>query len=203
MAPQNDIFPVMESFLTIQGEGKHQGHAAYFIRLGGCDVGCIWCDVKESWDAEVHPKRSLTELVQEAVQSGVRLVVLTGGEPLMYDLTRLISALQAEGIEVHIETSGAYPLRGTPDWVCFSPKRFKKPLPELLDKADELKVIIFANSDFRWAEEFAQKVRPGCVLSLQPEWDKSEKMLPRIIEYVKTHPQWRVSLQTHKFMAIP
>lgn len=203
MSIQTDQLPVMESFLTVQGEGSHQGRAAYFVRLGGCDVGCIWCDVKESWPAEAHPKRSVAQIVEEVVGSGVEMVVLTGGEPLMYDLTDLITALKAAGREVHIETSGAYPLTGNPDWLCFSPKRFKKPVPQILEHADELKVVIFAQSDFQWAEQFAAQVPNDCVLSLQPEWSKSEKMLPRIIEYVKANPQWRISLQTHKFMQIP
>ncbi len=196
-------FPVMESFLTIQGEGHHQGRAAYFVRLGGCDVGCFWCDVKESWEAAAHPPREIDQIVAECVDSGVSLVVLTGGEPLMYDLSTLIAALHAQKLEVHIETSGAYPLTGSPDWVCFSPKRFKKPVAGFAQRADELKVVIYAESDLVWAESFAEQVRPDCVLSLQPEWDKSERVLPRLIAYVQAHPKWRISLQTHKFMQIP
>ncbi len=196
-------YPVMESFLTVQGEGMHQGRAAFFIRLGGCDVGCSWCDVKESWNAAAHPKKTTTELVELAKSSGVRLVVVTGGEPLMYDLNDLLDQLRAAGFETHIETSGAHPLRGKADWVCFSPKRFKKPVSQFYEKANELKVVIFAQSDFAWAEEFSAKVPKDCVRSLQPEWGKAEKMLPRIIEYVKKHPEWRISLQTHKFMDIP
>jgi len=193
----------MEDFYTIQGEGFYQGHAAYFIRLGGCDVGCVWCDVKESWDAEAHPKLSIKEMVGRAKNSGTEIVVITGGEPAMYDLTALTEALQLVGLKTNIETSGAHPLTGTWDWVCFSPKKFKAPDPSVYNKADELKVIIYNKSDFTWAEEFAAQVKSTCELFLQPEWSKEKEMLPQIIEYVKANPRWKVSLQIHKYMNIP
>ncbi len=193
----------MEAFYTIQGEGAHQGKAAYFIRLGGCDVGCVWCDVKESWDADQHPQIHVEEIVSEAAKYPGRLAVITGGEPLMHDLTTLCQALHAEGFSINIETSGAHPLSGQLDWVCLSPKKFKAPLPEIYEQADELKIIIYNKSDFQWAEEFAARMRPDCQLFLQPEWSKSDKMLPLIVEYVKDHPQWRISLQVHKYMNIP
>lgn len=193
----------MEDFYTIQGEGFYQGHAAYFIRLGGCDVGCVWCDVKESWDADQHPKVAIEELVSKAKSSGSKIAVITGGEPAMYDLGRLTELLKQAGLRTHIETSGAYPLTGTWDWVCFSPKKFKSPHPSVYSLADELKVIIYNKSDLKWAEEFAGKVNPGCKLFLQPEWSKEKEMLPLIIDYVKAHPEWRISLQVHKYMNIP
>lgn len=195
--------PLMEAFYTIQGEGAHQGKAAYFIRLGGCDVGCVWCDVKESWDADQHPQMHVEEIVRQAAKYPGRLAVITGGEPLMHDLTTLCHALHAAGFSINIETSGAHPLSGQLDWVCLSPKKFKAPLPEIYEQADELKIIIYNKSDFQWAEEFAARMRPDCQLFLQPEWSKSDKMLPLIIEYVKDHPQWRISLQVHKYMNIP
>jgi organic radical activating enzyme len=201
---EKDIkLPLMEAFYTIQGEGAHQGKAAYFIRLGGCDVGCVWCDVKESWDADQHPQIHVEEIVSEAAKYPGRLAVITGGEPLMHDLTTLCQALHAEGFSINIETSGAHPLSGQLDWVCLSPKKFKAPLPEIYEQADELKIIIYNKSDFQWAEEFAARMRPDCQLFLQPEWSKSDKMLPLIVEYVKDHPQWRISLQVHKYMNIP
>jgi organic radical activating enzyme len=195
--------PLMEDFYTIQGEGFYQGHAAYFIRLGGCDVGCVWCDVKESWDAEAHPQVSVKEMAKRAAKSGSKIAVVTGGEPVMYELTPLTEALRAEGLLTNIETSGAYPLTGYWDWVCFSPKKFKAPHPSIYAKADELKVVIYNKSDFFWAEEHAALVRQGCQLFLQPEWSKEKEMLPLIIEYVKSNPQWQVSLQVHKYMNIP
>lgn len=195
--------PLMEDFYTIQGEGFYQGHAAYFLRLGGCDVGCVWCDVKESWDASLHPITSVVTMAEKAAASGSRLAVVTGGEPVMYDLTELTRELQSRGLKTNIETSGAYPLTGAWDWVCLSPKKFKAPHSSVFEKADELKVIIYNKSDFAWAEEHAAKVRSNCQLFLQPEWSKEKEMLPLIIEYVKNHPQWQVSLQVHKYMNIP
>jgi 7-carboxy-7-deazaguanine synthase len=195
--------PLMEDFYTIQGEGFYQGHAAYFIRLGGCDVGCVWCDVKESWNADAHPQVSVDEMVQRAKSSGTKLVVITGGEPAMYDLSVLTKSLQLAGLQTNIETSGVYPLTGTWDWICFSPKKFKAPDPSVFDQANELKVIVYNKSDFSWAEEFAEKVNSGCKLFLQPEWSKEKEMLPLIIEYVKANPKWEVSLQIHKYMNIP
>lgn len=198
-----DALPVMEAFYTVQGEGFHQGKAAYFIRLGGCDVGCVWCDVKESWETAQHPQISIENIVKEAAQYPGRLAVITGGEPLMHNLAPLCNALHQEGFTINIETSGAHSLSGDLDWICLSPKKFKAPLPEIYQKADELKIIIYNRSDFQWAEQFARKMRPDCQLYLQPEWSKSDKMLPLIIDYVKKYPQWRISLQVHKFMNIP
>lgn len=195
--------PLMEDFYTIQGEGFYQGHAAYFIRLGGCDVGCVWCDVKESWDANIHPIVSVDVMAERAAASGGKIAVITGGEPVMYDLSELTKALHARGLETNIETSGAYPLTGAWDWVCLSPKKFKAPHSSVFEKADELKIIIYNKSDFAWAEEHAAKVDATCQLFLQPEWSKEKEMLPLIIEYVKKNPQWQVSLQVHKYMNIP
>ena len=195
--------PLMEDFYTIQGEGFYQGHAAYFIRLGGCDVGCVWCDVKESWDAHAHPLVSVDEMVQRAKKSGTKLVVITGGEPAMYDLSLLTKSLQQAGLQTNIETSGAYPLTGNWNWVCFSPKKFKAPDPSIFAQANELKVIVYNKGDVSWAEEFCEKVNSDCKLFLQPEWSKEKEMLPLIIEYVKANPKWEVSLQIHKYMNIP
>jgi organic radical activating enzyme len=200
---QLSTLPLMEAFYTIQGEGYYQGKAAYFIRLGGCDVGCHWCDVKESWDAEVHPKVEIEQMVKEAAQFPGRMAVVTGGEPLMHNLDLLCATLHNYGFQTNIETSGAYPLSGKWDWICFSPKKFKAPHPGIYDKAHELKVVIYNKSDFKWAESFANQVNPGCKLILQPEWSKSREILPSIIEYVKQNPKWEVSLQIHKFMDIP
>ncbi len=192
----------MEDFYTIQGEGAYQGHAAYFIRLGGCDVGCVWCDVKDSWDADAHPKVQVKEMALRAKGSGAGLVVVTGGEPTLYDLADLTSELKKGGLRTHLESSGAYPLTGDWDWVCFSPKKFKAPHPTFPQHAHELKVVIFHKSDFSWAEEFANQVGPECQLFLQPEWSKEQEMLPLIVNYAKTHPQWKISLQVHKYMNI-
>lgn len=195
--------PVMEHFYTLQGEGFHQGKAAYFIRLAGCDVGCVWCDVKESWSAEKHPKYELGSLISEVRNTPANIVVITGGEPLMYDLTELTTQLQQAGFKTHLETSGAYPLTGSWNWICVSPKKFKAPLPEILPHADELKIIIFNKSDFDWAEKHAAAVAKECKLYLQPEWDNAAKMTPSIIEYVKAHPKWELSLQIHKYINVP
>ena len=193
----------MEHFYTLQGEGMHTGRASYFIRLGGCDVGCVWCDVKDSWDAEVHPKMTTKEIVAAAAAHPARIAVITGGEPAMHDLSYLCDALHAEGFSTHIETSGAHPLRGALDWVTLSPKKFKAPLPESLAKANELKVVVFNRSDFEWAEQHAALVNTDCKLYLQPEWSKKEQINPLIIEYIKQHPRWQLSLQTHKYINIP
>ncbi|MCE2743813.1 MAG: 7-carboxy-7-deazaguanine synthase QueE [Fluviicola sp.] len=195
--------PVMEYFYTIQGEGFYSGRAAFFIRLAGCDVGCVWCDVKESWDHEAHPNLTIDFIIEEVLKSKTDFVVITGGEPAMYDLTTLINRLKDNKIETAIETSGCYELIGNIDWYCFSPKKFKKPTEEAYTKANELKVVISHPSDFQWAEEHAAKVNLECKLYLQPEWSKQERFLPEIIEYVKLNPRWRISLQTHKFMNIP
>lgn len=193
----------MEHFYTIQGEGFHQGKAAYFIRLGGCDVGCVWCDVKDSWDAAAHPMISNEELIQNVLQTPARIVVITGGEPLMHSLDELTKALQEAGLKTHIETSGAHPLSGRWDWICLSPKKFKAPLPDILPQAHELKTVVFNKSDFEWAEKYAALVSPFCKLYLQPEWDKSAEMTPLIIDYIKSHPAWELSLQLHKFIQVP
>ncbi|MDR6195268.1 7-carboxy-7-deazaguanine synthase QueE [Siphonobacter sp. SORGH_AS_0500] len=203
IAPQPVQLPVMESFYTLQGEGYHNGKAAYFIRLGGCEVGCHWCDVKESWDASLHPQFTIEAIVKGALQHPGRLAVITGGEPLMHDLTDLTAALQQVGFQTNIETSGVYAVSGSWDWVCFSPKKFKEPHPDIYSKANELKVIIYNKSDFEFAEEHAAKLQTDCQLLLQPEWSRHEMMLPQIIAYVKDNPKWRVSLQTHKYMNIP
>ena len=196
-------YPVMEHFYTLQGEGYYTGQAAYFVRLGGCDVGCVWCDVKESWDASKHPSMKLEEIVDAICQTPTQIVVITGGEPLLHDLTALCNAIHAKGIRTHIETSGSSPLSGTWDWLCLSPKKFKAALPESIAAADELKVIIFNPSDFDWALQYQAKVKSTCKLYLQTEWDQQEKMLPKIIEFVKQNPKWQISLQTHKYMQIP
>ena len=193
----------MEHFFTIQGEGKYSGKAAYFIRIAGCDVGCVWCDVKESWDKEQHALLSISEIIENVVKSNANFVVLTGGEPAMYDLRPLVDQLKSLGIMVAIETSGCYPLKGEVDWYCFSPKKFKAPCDEAYIKANELKVIVSHPSDLDWATKHALKVSTNCQLYLQPEWSKSEKLLPLIIEFVKSNQQWKISLQTHKFMNIP
>lgn len=193
----------MEHFYTIQGEGFHQGRAAYFVRLGGCDVGCSWCDVKESWLAEKHPLWSSAEIADEVKQSGAGVCVITGGEPMMYDLSELTAKLHAYQIRTHVETSGAYPLSGEWDWICVSPKRFKLPLDECLQAAHELKVILAHRNDLRFGEEYASRVSSGCRLYFQPEWSVEKEMLPLIIEYVKQHQQWEISLQIHKYMQVP
>lgn len=195
--------PLMEEFYTIQGEGYHSGKAAYFIRVGGCDVGCHWCDVKESWDASLHPLTSSDLIVEHAAQYPGKAVVVTGGEPSMYNMNYLTEQLKSKGIQTFIETSGAYLLTGNWDWVCLSPKKTGPPLAENFSKADELKVIVYNKSDFDWAEKNAQQVRPDCKLFLQPEWSKSKEIMPLIVDYVMQHPKWNVSLQTHKYMHIP
>ena len=195
--------PVMEAFYTIQGEGFHQGKAAYFIRLGGCDVGCVWCDVKESWDAQSHPLQSIADIVSAAQAYPGRLAVITGGEPFMHDLNALTDALHAAGFQTNIETSGAHPVSGSWDWICLSPKKFKAPLPEVLPLAHELKVVVYNRSDFEWAEKYAALVSPSCKLFLQPEWSKTATVTPLIIDYVKEHPKWEFSLQMHKYIHVP
>lgn len=199
----NTILPLMEEFYTIQGEGFNTGKAAYFIRLGGCDVGCPWCDVKESWDAEKHPLTSADLIVENAGKYPAKAVVITGGEPLIYNLDYLTSQLKEHGIKTFIETSGAYPLSGFWDWICLSPKKFKPPTPSVLAAADELKVIVFNQSDFKWAEEHAALVSPNCKLYLQPEWSRANIVTPMIVDYVMQNPKWEVSLQTHKYLNIP
>lgn len=193
----------MEAFYTIQGEGFYSGKAAYFIRLGGCDVGCHWCDVKESWDVSKFPHISVEDIVTEAAKFPARLAVITGGEPLMHNLDALCEALHTKGFQTNIETSGAYPVSGQWDWICLSPKKFKAPVTDALSVAHELKVIVYNKSDFKWAESFLDHLNPDCKLYLQPEWSRRDAMLPLIVDYVKENPQWEVSLQIHKFMDIP
>lgn len=193
----------MEAFYTLQGEGFHQGKAAYFIRLAGCDVGCVWCDVKESWDEHLYPLQSIEQIVSKAKENPSRLAVITGGEPTLHDLEMLTSELKKEGFSTNIETSGSSPLTGTCDWICLSPKKFKPPLPDILKKANELKIIVFNKSDFHWAEKYAGEVSDSCKLYLQPEWDKSEIITPLIIDYIKQNPKWQLSLQIHKYINVP
>lgn len=197
------FLPVMESFYTIQGEGFYSGTPAYFVRLGGCDVGCVWCDVKESWDASQFDWISVDEVTREAKASGAHVVVITGGEPLMYDLSELTKALNQAGLQANIETSGAYPLTGEWDWICFSPKKFKAPLDEFYNCSHELKVVAFNKSDFTWAEGHAERMTNDAKLFLQPEWSKEKEMTPLIVDFVKQNPRWKISLQTHKYMDIP
>lgn len=201
--PITHFLPVMEMFYTLQGEGFHQGKAAYFIRLGGCDVGCVWCDVKESWDAEKFERYGAECLKLKVTETPAQIVVITGGEPLLHNLDVLTNELKKAGLKTHIETSGSSPLSGNWDWICLSPKKFKAPLPEILSKANELKVVVFNKSDFAWAEEHAALVSDECKLYLQPEWEKTSVVTPLIIEYIKGHPQWELSLQIHKYINVP
>ncbi len=195
--------PIMEHFFTIQGEGFHTGRAAYFIRTAGCDVGCVWCDVKESWTSTPDQLMTIDAILQEVLSVNAQFVVITGGEPTMHSLVELVNGLHENKIEVAIETAGVHDLDASIDWYCFSPKKFKRPIEEAYEKADELKIVINHHSDFEWAEEHAEKVNPNCHLFLQPEWDKHEKILPLIIDYVKGNQKWKISLQTHKYMNIP
>lgn len=196
------MLPLMEEFYTIQGEGYHTGTAAYFIRVGGCDVGCHWCDVKESWNAELHPPTHVNTIVANAAKHA-KTIVVTGGEPLTWDMEPLTSGLRNAGLKIHIETSGAYPLSGSWDWICLSPKKTKLPVAEVYAHAHELKMIIHNKHDFIFAEDQAQKVNLNAILFLQPEWSKKEEMTPLIVDYVMQNPKWRVSLQTHKYLNIP
>jgi 7-carboxy-7-deazaguanine synthase len=204
--------PVMEAFYTLQGEGAHQGKAAYFIRLGGCDVGCVWCDVKESWDVNAHPQKEINIIINDAVnavgtgdiiQQQNVIAVVTGGEPLLHNLDNLTNALHQAGFRTHIETSGSSALSGNWDWICLSPKKFKAPVPEVLTAAHELKIIIYNTSDFKWAEQYAAQMNKACRLFLQPEWSKASTVTPLIIDYIKQNPQWQLSLQVHKYLNIP
>ncbi len=194
--------PVMESFYSIQGEGAHTGKPSYFIRLAGCDVNCHWCDVKESWGINSNQYKTVQEIVEDVLEYSAEIIIITGGEPLMHDLTELTAALKAKDKKIHLETSGTHPLTGSFDWICFSPKKFKKPLDEFFKLSNELKIIIFNDSDFLWAEDLLNKIENSPVLVMQPEWSKSEKINPKILEYVKTNPKWRISLQTHKYLDV-
>lgn len=193
----------MEAFYTLQGEGFYQGQAAYFIRLGGCDVGCFWCDVKESWDASAHPQTPIEEIVAGAAAYQGRMAVITGGEPLLHNLEELTFELHKAGFQTNIETSGSSPVSGTWDWICLSPKKFKAPIAANLPFANELKVVIYNKHDFEWAETHAAQVSPSCKLYLQPEWDKADAVTPLIIDYIKANPKWQLSLQVHKYINVP
>ena len=196
-------YPVMELFYSLQGEGYHQGKAAFFIRLAGCDVGCVWCDVKDSWDASKHPVLSVEEIVAAAAAHPSRIAIVTGGEPLLHQLDPLTTALKAAGFQTHIETSGSSPMSGSWDWVCLSPKKFKAALPEAVKAANELKVVVFNNSDFAFANSFVNDVTIDCKKYLQPEWEKSDAMTPLVIEYIKSNPSWELSAQLHKYIQVP
>jgi organic radical activating enzyme len=200
---QQSTLPVMEHFFTLQGEGYHSGRAAYFIRLAGCDVGCVWCDVKESWTISPEQYLTIDQLLEALSNVAADFIVITGGEPTMHDLTDLTTVLRQHGFEIAIETAGVHPLKGHIDWYCFSPKKFKAPIDEAYSKANELKIVIAHPSDFEWAETHAQKVGPDCKLFLQTEWEKQERLLPLIIEYIKRNKKWKISLQSHKYMQIP
>jgi organic radical activating enzyme len=193
----------MEMFYSLQGEGYHQGKAAFFIRLAGCDVGCVWCDVKDSWDASKHPQLSIDTIVKAALTHPSKIAIVTGGEPLLHALDPLTTALKAAGLQTHIETSGSSPLSGQWDWICLSPKKFKQPLDESIKAASELKVVVFNNSDITWAESFENSVTPNCKLYLQPEWEKADTMTPLAIDYIKAHPHWELSAQLHKYIQVP
>jgi 7-carboxy-7-deazaguanine synthase len=197
------LLPLMEDFYTLQGEGYHTGKAAYFLRVGGCDVGCYWCDVKESWNPKLHPLTPVEEIIRRSLENPSKTVVLTGGEPLMYKLEKLCSGLNEKGISVHLETSGSHPFSGSFDWICLSPKKKSPPRKEIFQRANELKVIVFDDSDYEWAEENANKVKTDCELFLQPEWSRMKEVIPGMIDYVMQHPRWKISLQTHKYLHIP
>lgn len=194
--------PVMETFLSLQGEGYFTGQSAYFIRLAGCDVGCSWCDVKESWDENAHPSQSVSELAEQVQSSKSKICVVTGGEPTLHDLSALSEEIKSKGVRTHIETSGTNPLTGTWDWITFSPKRFKKPLAEFFETSHELKIIIAHKNDLRWAKEFGEKMHPDAHLYIQPEWDSRKDMEEICITFIKENPRWRLSLQTHKYLGI-
>jgi len=197
-----EYLPLMEAFYTIQGEGHHTGKAAYFIRVGGCDVGCHWCDVKESWNPKLHPPTDIQSIISDAEKYS-KTIVITGGEPLTWDMTKLTDGLKDKGFQIHIETSGAYPLSGTWDWICLSPKKRMLPKPEIYKHVDELKVIVYNKSDFKFAENQAALLQTNAELYLQPEWSVREKMMPLIVDYVMANPKWKISLQTHKYLRIP
>lgn len=197
------MLPLVEEFYTLQGEGYHAGRAAYFIRLGGCDIGCSWCDSRFSWNPDIHPLVSADDIVGRAVKSGTDSVVITGGEPMIWNLDYLCDLLKKNDLGTFVETSGAYPLSGTWDWICLSPKKNMPPVEEICQEADELKVIIREPEDFNWAEKYRDKVSSHCKLYLQPEWSQFNKIIPDIVEYIKNKPEWRISLQIHKYMHIP
>ena len=197
------ILPLMEEFYSIQGEGYYTGNSAYFLRIGGCDVGCHWCDVKESWDAKLHPPTKVSDMILNTLNFPTETVVVTGGEPLMWNMSFLTKSLKEKGLRTHLETSGSHELSGEWDWICLSPKKFQKPLNTINPIADELKIIVQNKSDFKWAEQQRGGVSEKCKLYLQPEWSNKEKMIPLIIDYVMQNPEWQISLQTHKYLQIP
>lgn len=197
------MLPLVEDFYSIQGEGFHTGKPAYFIRLGGCDVGCRWCDAKNTWNPKLYPPVPIEQIVERATACAAQAIVITGGEPLLYPLTPLTNALKNKSLKIFLETSGSQPFSGYFDWVCLSPKRQQPPLAESFWHADELKVIIETEADFQWAEDNRERVGGGCMLFMQPEWSVAERMMPLIVEYVKSHPEWNISIQTHKYMHIP
>ena len=194
--------PLMESFYTLQGEGFHTGKAAHFLRIGGCDVGCHWCDVKESWNAKLHPVTEVNDIVG-SIDLRAHAVVVTGGEPLSWNMDPLTQAIRALGLQTHIETSGAFELSGTWDWICLSPKKTAPPVASILPRAHELKVVVYNRNDLKWAESYAEQMGTDCALFLQPEWSQKEEMMPLICDYVLEHPQWKISLQTHKYLGMP
>ena len=197
------MLPLMEAFYTIQGEGYHSGKSAFFLRIGGCDVGCHWCDVKESWNADLHPPTEIYKMIDQILAYPAKTVVITGGEPLMWNMQPLTDSLHKKGMSIHIETSGAYPLSGDFDWICLSPKKNNPPKEAIIPKANELKVIIHNRNDFKWAEQFTNQCSSNCKLYLQPEWSKAKEMMPEIVDYVMNNPKWNISLQSHKYMNIP
>jgi 7-carboxy-7-deazaguanine synthase len=200
---EGKALPLVEEFYTVQGEGFNTGKAAYFIRLGGCDVGCSWCDSRFTWNPGIHPLVNTDQIINNAVNSGTDSVVVTGGEPLLWNLDYLCNKLKENNIQTFIETSGSSPMSGKWDWICLSPKKNLPPVGDICGKADELKVIIAHTSDFFWAEKYRKMVSPECRLYLQPEWSRFEAVIPEIVEYVKKNSYWNISLQVHKFMHIP
>jgi len=197
------VLPLVEDFYTIQGEGFHSGKPAYFIRIGGCDVCCNWCDVKISWNSKFHPAVDTDEIIRKALQTPAKAVVVTGGEPFIYQLDYLCTELKRNGISTFVETSGSHPHSGIWDWICLSPKKNKPPLEAIFPLANELKVIIEKDLDFSWAEENRKNISPDCKLFLQPEWSVYESIISKVADYVMLHPDWNISLQSHKFMHIP
>ncbi|MBJ59377.1 MAG: 7-carboxy-7-deazaguanine synthase QueE [Flavobacteriales bacterium] len=203
LVAEGHMLPLMEAFYTIQGEGYHSGKSAFFLRIGGCDVGCGWCDVKESWNANLHPPTDINKMIDQVLVYPAKTVVITGGEPLMWNMQPLTDILHKNGMKVHLETSGAHQLSGKFDWICLSPKRKYPPKETIISEANELKVVIYSSNDFKWAEQFTSKCSSDCRLYLQPEWSKYKKMMPKIVDYVMNNPKWNISLQLHKYMNIP
>ncbi|MEI6576720.1 MAG: 7-carboxy-7-deazaguanine synthase QueE [Bacteroidota bacterium] len=203
LVKEGKMLPLMESFYTLQGEGFHTGTAAFFIRIGGCDVGCWWCDTRESWNPDLHPATSISDILALALKHKSRAIVITGGEPLNYNMAPLTDLLHKHGFRIFLETSGSEELSGEWDWICLSPKTKAPPLPGIYSRANELKVIVFEENDFFWAEEMSSHILPSCQLFLQPEWSRRDVMMPKIIDFILANPHWRISLQSHKYMHIP